>query len=87
MTKQLLASLALVIFATGCTLPTPLSRSYDDPYNAPLPNETTPPSLSEREEDCIRTNNCRAVCVSDEDCEGEKICYKSQCIDPPPEIK
>jgi len=85
--RQRLILLTALACVTGCTLPTPLSRSYDDPYNAPLPNEPPPPSLSKHEEECIRTNNCKSVCVSDEDCEGEDICYKSQCIPPPKILK
>ncbi len=73
----------LLLFVSGCVT-TPLSRSYDDPYNAPLPNEEAPPSIRPDEEACLREGMCEELCTEDRDCNDGQICYKSKCVDPDP---
>ncbi len=69
-------------FATSCSAPSPLSRSYDDPWNTPLPNEVAPTSYTPAEEDCIRTNSagCDGLCASDSDCDEDDACFEGRCI-------
>lgn len=92
--RSLLLAGVLALFLTACTIPTPLSRSYDDPYNSPTPDEVGPSSTRPDEEECIRTNSCAGLCKSDRDCEDDEFCYQSQCVsknikleeDPPPSL-
>lgn len=79
-------TLPMILFAlctlSSCTT-TPLSRSYDDPYNSPLPNETAPPSLSSQQEQCTRDPiGCEAytsMCQKDKDCEKDEVCSRNVC--------
>ena len=81
---RLVASLLGVALAaatfSACTVPTPLSRSYDDPYNSPTPDAVGPSSTRPDEEECIRTNSCAGLCKSDRDCEDDEFGYQSQCV-------
>ena len=80
--------LSWCIFPLGGCWSVPLSRSYDDPYNAPLPNETAPPSVQGTpSEACTRDpfscgpqNSVHNACVKDKDCEEDEICYKGTCM-------
>jgi hypothetical protein len=87
-------TLALAVAFTGaCFTGAPLSRSYDDPWNAPLPNEDGPTTLTPAEEECVRTNSPGCVqettgsrrkdgmCDADADCvhDGD-VCYQRRCI-------
>ncbi len=77
---------AMVLLCTGC-FATPLSRSYDDAYNAPLPNEVPPPTLNQPQIDCSRNpHDCDLNCVEDKDCKDGEICYQNVCMvgDAPP---
>lgn len=77
-------ALLMALALPGCILPVPLSRSYDDPYNAPLPDEPAPPSMRPDEEECVRTHaGCRDLCKSDRDCDDAQICYESRCVSAP----
>lgn len=65
---------------TSCVA-TPLSRSYDDPYNAPLPNEPAPPTLNAAQSNCIRDSlSCDVACVKDKDCKEDEACHRGTCI-------
>lgn len=72
---------------TGCWS-VPLSRSYDDPYNTPLPNETAPPSIQGTpSETCTRNplscgphNTLTNACAKDKDCKEDETCYKGTCM-------
>lgn len=79
-TRHILTALTLTLVCVSCVT-VPLSRSYDDPYNTPLPNETAPPSVQGQQEQCTRDPlSCEVDCVKDKDCQEDEICYKGTCI-------
>ena len=77
-------ALTLAALSPGCWA-TPLSRSHNDPFASPYPDEIAPPTITAQEEACARDpiNSCRQLeCVQQADCAEGMVCRDSLCVKP-----